>query len=131
MSVAEQPDRFLNAREPVCLVLVMPEKINFFINSRQRTYRFSVRLTVIVSRIPIVKIADSRVPFIITISDLVPFLLQIPGSRPSNKPRSRKTYWRPSTLFSLYLSTMLGLGPGLQRHFRRNIHSNKERRRLF
>ena len=45
MSVAEQPDRFLNAREPVCLVLVMPEKINFFINSRQRTYRFSVRLS--------------------------------------------------------------------------------------
>ena len=31
--------------EPVCLVLFMTEKINFFINSCQRTSRFTVRLS--------------------------------------------------------------------------------------
>ena len=44
-SVTEQPDRLLNAGDPLCLVLFMTERINFFVDSRQRTSRFSVRLS--------------------------------------------------------------------------------------
>lgn len=53
---------------------------------------------VIISRVLPLKIADSRVPFIITIPHLAPLFLQIPGSRPSDKPNpgSRKTYRGPS-----------------------------------
>ena len=44
-SVAEQPDRLLNAMRLFAWCFSWTEKINFFIKIRQRTFRFSVRLS--------------------------------------------------------------------------------------